>query len=671
MQSKTLTALAVALAAVHAHADDAVRLDEVVVSATRTPSAVKTLPASVTVLDAESIAASTAHDLADLLAQQAGVNVRGGSSSSKSVDLRGFGMGASSNTLILLDGVRLNSNDLTAPKLEQIPLDRIERVEILRGVGAVPYGGGATGGVINIVTRAARPGVHGDVTLEAGSHDRKRAGGRLELGNDYGSFAVYADGLRDDHYRRNNAEKTDTKGMAGTLRYDGGQLRLAYDEYSQHLGLPGPRKVDPATGQDQWHDDPRGTNSPLDYGDTDGRRTTLAWEQQVGRATLYLDAYNRHKDTYSYFNDGSAADYRTDRRALKEDGVTPRVKLPFAWGGLEQSLVVGADWLNGTGDVDAYSQWSSFGGGSSKTRRDSRQYQDAWFVEQSGQLAADTRYTLGYRKQRAHDKVDSNEFGAKPVDSRYALDAWIVGLRQQLGSVAVYGKLAQSFRLPNADELVVSGGKELKPQTSHDKELGLEWNDKGRFARAALFQMDVDNEIQYAPCESIDFGFCTGFNRNLDPTRHRGVELEGRWPLTPTLALAGNYTWQQVRFTSGRNAHGDLTGRDVPLVPQHQARLGLEWNARENTLLALSAQYVGKQRMDNDQNNTLDQQLDAYTLVDVKAQQRFGAVTLDVGVNNLFDKQYASYGVRSNESTRYNLYPEDRRTAYARLRYSF
>src|SRR5258706_11106777 len=72
--------------------------------------------------------------------------------------MRGFGITGDQNTLVLLNGQRLNDIELTTIGWTAVPLDSIERIEILRGSGSVLYGGGATGGTVNIITRTPPPG---------------------------------------------------------------------------------------------------------------------------------------------------------------------------------------------------------------------------------------------------------------------------------------------------------------------------------------------------------------------------------------------------------------------------------------------------------------------------------------------------------------------------------
>ncbi len=110
----------------------------------------------VTVIDSETIKNSKASNVAELLRGQAGLHVSDlfGDGSQASIDLRGFGPTAVNNTLILVDGKRLNnSSDQGAPDLTSIAIDDIEQIEIIQGSAGVLYGNQAVGGVINIIRK--------------------------------------------------------------------------------------------------------------------------------------------------------------------------------------------------------------------------------------------------------------------------------------------------------------------------------------------------------------------------------------------------------------------------------------------------------------------------------------------------------------------------------------
>ena len=121
-------------------------------TATRTPQPIEQLIADVTIIDADEIARSGAQSLTELLQRQAGVEIlqNGGPGSTSGVFIRGANRG---QTLLLIDGLRVSSASVGAPSLEAVPLDQVERIEILRGPASSLYGADAIGGVIQMFTR--------------------------------------------------------------------------------------------------------------------------------------------------------------------------------------------------------------------------------------------------------------------------------------------------------------------------------------------------------------------------------------------------------------------------------------------------------------------------------------------------------------------------------------
>ncbi|NJM37693.1 MAG: Plug domain-containing protein [Akkermansiaceae bacterium] len=112
-------------------------------------------PGNASVISEEEITKSGAKSLADLLNNQGGVRITSfsGNASGGSVSLRGFGENSSSRVLILVDGRAVNRPDIASVSLQEVPLSRIDRVEILRGSQTARFGDNAVGGVVNIITK--------------------------------------------------------------------------------------------------------------------------------------------------------------------------------------------------------------------------------------------------------------------------------------------------------------------------------------------------------------------------------------------------------------------------------------------------------------------------------------------------------------------------------------
>ena len=152
-------ALSVAVLAAFALPVHSQNEDAVVVTATRFAERLREAPIGVRIITAADIAASAATTLPELLSKFGGLHVRDNSGSpDKQIDLRGFGITSDQNTLVLVDGVRINQNDISATRLSSIPLQAIERIEILPSGCAVPYGAGATGGTVHIITQGPESG---------------------------------------------------------------------------------------------------------------------------------------------------------------------------------------------------------------------------------------------------------------------------------------------------------------------------------------------------------------------------------------------------------------------------------------------------------------------------------------------------------------------------------
>lgn len=659
-----------ALSAAQQAATPAPELDTVTVTAQRVPSDGRTLPVSISVITAEDIAASSARTMQDLLSTQAGVHLVNTTSASDNaiVDLRGFGITGASNTLIMIDGVKQNTNDLSAPSLGVVPLDQVERIEIVRGSGSVQYGGGTTGGVINIITRKdfAKEPVTARATATFGSYGLRQYDAAVALNNQKVGVDAYMQSLHSDGYREHSGESREGGGGGITFRHDNGSIRLYGNTTTQKLDLPGPRLINPTTGENQFESDPRGAKNKIDNVKTTTTTFGLQVEQQLGVGTLYADASTREKKLNGLSYDGFGDTLRNQK--LEENLASLRYRLPINGG---HSVVFGADAQEAktTSNQNAYYDFAP-------SKWQSRQHQYGLFAE--GQIrATDSTYvTLGARRQYASDKLEVISGSGEESDKGHHLTAWQLGVRQDLAAgFGLYGKVGRSFRLPNADE-ALSVQSPLAPQTSTDKELGVTWASDSSSARLSWFRYDLTNEIQYNPLADGMWGPGTGANTNLDPTRRQGIELEGHHKLTSSLTLDANLTWMEAQFRSGAYAGVDLSGKTVPLAPKWLANAGVTWRPTDAFLWNVTAQYVGKSRMDNDQANQFDTQLDAYVLFNTKVAYKFTRnIEGAFGINNILDRKYATYGIRGGDASfqmlgpvaNYNLYPAPGRNFYASL----
>ncbi len=650
MKSKLMTAALVVAAAIPVRAISAestdIQLAPVMVTATRFPDERQQYPLGVTVIDRAAIARSTARSVPELLSLQAGIQVRDSTGGPDlQIDMRGFGQTGDRNTTVLVDGQRVNDIDDSPVKWSALPLSAIERIEILPGSGAVMYGGGATGGVINIITRQPTPGDRQlDVQVGGGSYRAQDLQVAAALAGDRLGLRIQASDQRSDNYRDNN--RLQQRNLLTEVRTlgDGPQLYLKLASDAQDLGNPSQLTLA------QMAANRRSAPTPRDFSSRDGLRADLGGSVHSGDWEWAVNLAYRQQDIRAFFADTSSE----VANALDSMAFSPRVKIRHRFGGFDQTLIAGVDVEEGHLDRNVT---GTFFAGHTVAQQQKR----GAYLQNNAALGRDWLLTVGARSQHAESTVDDVATYGAFLSKKYALSASEVALRYRVATgLALYGKTGRSFRLPSVDEVNFTGPALLEPQTSRDHEAGIDYRVGSTSARLGVYRMDIDNEIAFNP-QAFD-------NINLSPTRREGLELEARTRVMPALDLFVNYAQVLAQFRSGVYNGTDLTGKTVPLVPRHALSTGLSWLAGPRTRLGTTVRYVGEQRLLNDDAN-IQQQIPAYTVVDVRLAQQLAGWTLEAGVRNLFDRQYYTQGGVSGGVIK--VFPAAERNGYVSAQYSF
>jgi len=209
--------------AISAQADDIATapntLDPVIVTATRTPTTESETLASVTVITRAEIERAQATDVAELLQTVAGVDVarNGGPGAQTSVFIRG---GNSNQTLVLIDGVRMNPSYIGGGAVQNIAPEMVERIEIVKGPRATLYGSDAVGGVINIITRTGGNGA--DASARLGSYNTREVGGNASYSKNGNMLSLYAQSTSTDGIPTCDNGGPDRGYRANTVDFKGG-----------------------------------------------------------------------------------------------------------------------------------------------------------------------------------------------------------------------------------------------------------------------------------------------------------------------------------------------------------------------------------------------------------------------------------------------------------------
>ncbi|MEE8399757.1 MAG: TonB-dependent receptor [Desulfobacterales bacterium] len=619
---------------------ETVMMEELVVTATRYEEDLDAIPANITVITETDIDNTAAYNIPDMLRSQVGLHVNDitGNRRSYTVDIRGYGETAALNTLVLVDGRRINAADLSGTDWTIIPLDRVNRIEIIRGGrSSILYGDNASGGVINIITKegeAFKAGADvnvGSYDMYGGSAFVSGAGGDL-------SYSVSGNVLTADGYRNNS--NTESKAFGAHLRYYPGDalrwhLSAGYNE--DQTRLPGALKTSDFAGGVSRID----TIQPDDFADVEDYYIMGGPEiyfTNNSRVKIEASLRKRQSTSFATFAGGSF----TGTTDIETVIVSPQIIVKEEILGIDNNLIVGVDYVDSEEDIV---NESIFFGVESRGDFTLGKENIGYFIHEEMEPTEGLSLSAGYRYDRA-------KFSFRPsVPSEATLDdnLFTTGASYRLNpSVTTYFSYSKSFRYPVLDELFNfffnTVDASLQPQSSQDYEAGIRYsfNDHLR-GNINFFQIDTEEEIYFDPAFYV--------NTNLDgETRRRGMELY----------LYGNFGKADISasyaYTDTEIRGGQFDGKSVPNVPAHKMTLAGRYVLGNGFSVAANGVYVGGRRFVSDFPNAYDDQKD-YFVLNAKVTYERGLLTAFLDLNNITNKEYSEYGVLGGWPVEEALFP--------------
>ncbi|MCK4586039.1 MAG: TonB-dependent receptor [Gammaproteobacteria bacterium] len=604
----------------------------VVVSATRFETSIDTAPVNVTTITADDIAHSGASTLADVLKYQAGVNVSslfGISSSGSKIDLGGFGENGAHNTLVLINGRRLNDMDIQGPNLAAIPLGNIAQIEIIHGSATVLYGDNAVSGVINIVTKNAFDGERTSVKLQAGSFQTRSL--TINHHQIFGQTAlsVSIDSLQSNGYRDNNVSKSmNFMGEASRENADwryGTRINVR-DEKSE---LPG------SLNEPEYKSSPKTSNSEEE---AEEQRYTIEAFVEGDLFAAEFALRDKHQDYVAPDAFGGIFTSEADLRTLS---FTPRAKRQYG----THTVVAGIDLYSSNLDTLAVYESLFF---NSRDTRDIKQ--DSYGLYMTDTIKINERIILSLGLRNHTLTVKANDIGDGLENKRNDnINSWDITLnRKHRYGARNYLRLAKSFRSPVLDEMWNFTSAEftlIKPQTGLHYEIGTRQTFSNGFKMDAnLFRIDLKDEIA--------FDLATFNNINLDKTRREGLNINLQAPISKKINIHAGYAYRKASFRSGTN-----NGKTVPLVPNNKLTASANYRFSKTQKMGLGAIYTGKRYFGNDDSNA-GKQMPAYTRLDANYTQRFEKLKARVQITNLTDVKAADTSFyRASSPSPYYYYP--------------
>jgi iron complex outermembrane receptor protein len=557
--------------------------------------------------------------------------------------------------------------------------------------GTVLYGDGAIGGVINIVTKTASGApFSGRVEGAVGSYGFGE--GRVSASATSGpwSSAIYANAATSQGYRQNS--QMTQQNAVGNLSYRSpewtGYLNIIGD--SQRQNLPGTLQnlplVYPIT-----LDSPRASVTPFDWAHKQDFGVTAGFTRTLGSgADLIVDGGVRRKfqqgQFFNYFNNpffsfdpSTAAPANYVNTVMTTSSVTPRIDMRHQLFGVPNRLLTGIDFYNTQYDSDR----PQAEGLPDIHRYSIRQTTASIYAMNTTTVTPALEISYGGRLQRNFVKgqdvynpaVDPNagfyasDPQAAPADSSEWQYALHLGYEYRINpTLALFGRTARAFRLPNADERVGAGNPfdvvvppnlNLKTQTSYDVENGLRVS-LGKFNfQTTGYIMELTNEIHFIPALFA--------NVNLDPTQRIGWENSATYQLSDDVRLRAGVAYTRATFREGQFA-----GKEIPLVAPWSGYTGLTWDIVKKLLvLDVTATFWSDRRMDNDQAN-VQPLIPANATMNVKLGGEWNQFFWSAAVLNLFNTNYYDYAIASAFTQGFfSAYPQPTRTFVLRAGATF
>lgn len=637
-------------------------MEEVVVTATKTEEQRKDIPNSVIIKDAIDIEEFPATTLGELLANEPGIDWRTyGDSGGASGEIHIRGMSGNA-TAIFVNGLNINSPSLGTSDVAKIPLNSIERIEVVKGSGSLLYGSGAMGGTINIITKQPE---RDSISLRAkagygenDTYELSLESGMFLLG-DFGYYLTAS--KRETDGFRNNSD-LDHNDVSLKLVLDKGDLlniSLYGDFIDRDYGMPG---VEPPKGTADFyvggikvynHD----AASLLDNGSDEDTHVVLeAKSRPLDWLGLRVRGDYTNIENYGYFR---YLDFLGNLVGNKS-WVTNEV---FGFeGNIDISPFTGSNLLIGMEYKDF--DWENKGVNldnngvempATKAKTDEDLHTTGTYAEAQYRPNKYTKGILGIRHE------DHSEFGNENLP-RFGL---IINPFENTALKFNHGK---HFRAPTPNDLFwpadpfSQGNPDLEPETGWHTDASIEQSffDDRFFIGATYFHWDIDDKIQWGPDSN---GVWTP--ENLRTYEADGLEASTKIGPFYNLTLGLSYTYLDAEEENKAYTKQDYgwppfipadfqynwIKRRAALTPDHLFKGDLTYRTDFGLIFTTTARYTSNRvwyRTETDvaypATKTVEYTLDSYWTVDLKVQQRiYKHWILSLRADNLFDKEYDTY----------------------------
>ncbi len=573
---------------------ESIDIEPIVITASRTEENPDNISREIDIITSYEIETSQAKDLSYILSQHSSVysSSYGGPGALKTVKMRGS---TPAQVLVMVDGRPINNPRDGEVDLSSIPLENIERIEVMRGPASSLYGSSAMGGTIHIITK--KPPIEGRKTeVTSGFGTFRTYQERLSHGQRMGSFGylftgdfISSEGIRDNSAFTSKDFSVKAEQDIG----DNQQITVNTGFYTSLVGSPG------QTVSLDIDDKQRARKNFIDA----NWRLTLDPD-----TTISAKAYNNYdRLEFSENSAGSFFDtpFKKDIHTTQARGLDIQANKRFS----EQYRIIG-----GFNYVLNLNQ---------STSSDKHRYSvQAGYIDNEIILFKDLKTNLGLRLDRY------SNFGLQASPSASAM--YRINEKNK-----IRGLISRSFRAPTFNDLYwpdegwARGNPNLKPEKGITGEFGWQADlNPAVSLNLTYFRSYYDQLIQWAP-DSADPITAVWMPTNVSSAVIEGIELENRTAITDCIDITAGYTYQ--------SAKDDKTNKFLVYQPAHK----IDFSINHKDILGWSAGIKGQwtSLRFHDAANTV--KVDGFFLLGLYASKRWkNGVTYSLAINNALNKKY-------------------------------
>lgn len=585
-----------------------VELDEIIVTATRTPTKTSNVIAQTRVIDSEELQRYQGQTVTDILKNQPGINITqsGGMGTASNFYMRGFD---SKQVLVLIDGIRYSSISLGSPSLNLLSADQIDRIEILYGAsGSSIYGSDAMGGVIQIFTKGnSVEQSNVSTTVGYGSNDHYQVGVTGQLKNDTSSLSLGVSRNKTDGFNAiANANSYDYNADDDGFKSTNASMALQHN-FSDSLsaGLS-------ALYSDSTTDiDSAGNAFPNAYSDQKNGSAN-AFLQYKTPLTVSKLSYGQSVDK-STSHDGNSINYQ---EGSQFDTTQEQARLETSINAQPGTVVVGAEWLSQkleASDVLVYPPYPDT----------TPPAQTAYAPEDRKVKSAFVGYQLSesYYDLQANYRVDDNsQYGN---ESTYNLGAAI----RPLAGMRIGANYATGFRAPTFNDLYFPGynNPDLKPEKTKNTEVFVEYANDMQTSRLTGYHTDVEDLIANGT--------------NINESKIKGLSLTSDWNMN-TFIFGLGYDYLDAKNKTRTDANFD---QQLPYRPKNSGLVYIGYQ-QPTFDVRLEAKHS------DDRLTTENKELDSYTLLNLSSSAYITPnLRANVRIDNITDEDYTLASQFGNE----------------------